>query len=513
MKDVISSVAGRLHRPAQPSIGVSAAWAVLPLILLAGHWFTSDHILLLLAICLPLGVIIASTSIKADPLPLSDGGLPDRSELMSHIDRAIAHCSRGRCEYALFAFELDRMTEISQTHGPGVLRDAIALVHHRIVRVTRRGDVLAQIDESRFALLTAPMRRSDPDTLLDIVDRCQAAIGETIEMGRLRLSLSVSVGFATPRMSIEPTSAALLDAAERALVDAKKCGGSAVRGFDPTTRSQVTEISSLTEEILPALASGQIEALYQPIVDTSSGHVTAMDVTPVWEHPKLGRLMWPDFKAEAVASGHLIDIRMAVLRHALNSTLSWRSAGIDVPRLNLEVGALDIAEPRLVDLLKRELERFGYSQDMLMLSLSDDVLVRDAEDAMHEHIARLVDHDFATAYDGFGTSGTPLQILRHLGIDQIRIGRGFVEDIDIREDQRRLFDAVLQMTDVLGATVLATGVDSISEHAMLAQLGCDLVQGLAISAPMPFPETPNWLNRHRSRLRDSALLGPRTTLQ
>ena len=509
--DGISTVLRRIFGPAHPQHAISGVWLVVPLMLLAGHWFTSDHILLLFAICLPIGVIIASTRIKQKPQPLADGGLPDRADLLQHVERAIAHCSKGRCEYALFAFELDRISEISQTYGPGVLRDAIALVHHRVGRVTRQGDVLARIDESRFALLTAPMRTSDPDTLLDIVDRCQAAVGEMTEIGKLRLSLSISVGFATPRMSIERTPAALLDAAERALIDAKKCGGSAVRGYDPVTRTEETEASDLTEEILPALASGQIEALYQPIVDTNDGRVTAMEVTPVWEHPKLGRLMWPDFKAEAVASGQLIDIRLAVLRHALNSTLSWRGAGIEVPRLNLEVGRLDIAEPHFVDLLKRELERFGYSPDLLTLSLGGDVVIRNAEDAVHGHIRRLVNSGFSTAIDGFGTSGTSLQILRHLGVSQIRIGRGFVEDIDIREDQRRLFDAVLQMTDVLGAGLLATGVDSIAEHAMLAQLGCDCVQGLAISAPMPFPETPNWLNRHRSKLKYNAVSSPKAT--
>jgi EAL domain-containing protein (putative c-di-GMP-specific phosphodiesterase class I) len=93
-----------------------------------------------------------------------------------------------------------------------------------------------------------------------------------------------------------------------------------------------------------------------------------------------------------------------------------------------------------------------------------------------------------------------MNILRHIGVTDLRIDRAFVINVDVDEDQRRLLNAVLQMADALNVRILADGVDSIAEHSMLAQLGCDSVQGLAIAAAMPFDDTPHWLNRHHSKV-------------
>ncbi|MEO8530389.1 MAG: GGDEF domain-containing protein, partial [Deltaproteobacteria bacterium] len=482
-------------------LGRPEPWAFLPAFLLGGYWLTNENFLLFFALCSPALLVLARTQTARSVAPGTVvRGIPDRGALIERLGQVMNDSAKGRSEYACFVLELDRMSELSQSYGPGVLRDTIDLAIYRLSQVTRRGDMLARLDESRVALLTAPLRSADPDTLMQIADRCQTAVGQPAVLDNIRLDLTMSIGFATPRMPLLKTPGAVLDAAERALVEARRIGSGAVRAHDPKNDGLVYEETRLSNEILPAIATGQIVAVYQPIVDTDSGTIAAMDVTPMWEHPDLGRISWGEFRVAAITSGQSAELRLAVLRHALNSLRSWRAAGFTVPRLQLALGNLELADPKLGERLLWELDRFDFGPDMLSIAVKESSVTRQVDEMVYANLRRLSGLGFGLTVTGFGTGSTSMNILRHIGVTDLRIDRSFVINVDVDEDQRRLLNAILQMADALNVRILADGVDSISEHSMLAQLGCDCVQGLAISAAMPFVDTPHWLSRHQSKV-------------
>ena len=482
-------------------LGRPEPWAFLPAFLLAGYWLTNENFLLFFALCSPAGLVLARAQMTKVAVPANVvRGIPDRTALIERLGQVINDCNKGRCEYACFVLELDRMSELSQSYGPGVLRDTIDLAIYRLSQVTRRGDMLARLDESRVALLTAPLRSADPDTLLQIADRCQAAIGQPAVLDKIRLDLSISIGFATPRMPIANNAPAVLEAAERALVEARRIGSGAIRAHDARTDGQVYEDTRLSNEILPALACDQIVAVYQPIVDTDTGTVEAMDVSPLWEHPDLGRISWREFRTAAISSGQSAELRLAVLRHALNSMRSWRGAGLIDPRLHIALGNLELADPKLGERLLWELDRFDFGPEMLNIAVKESSVTRQVDEMVYANLRRLTGLGFGLTVTGFGTGSTSMNVLRHIGVTDLRIDRSFVINVDVDEDQRRLLNAILQMADALDVRILADGVDSISEHSMLAQLGCDCVQGLAIAAAMPFADTMHWLTRHQTKV-------------
>jgi diguanylate cyclase len=480
---------------AQPEI-----WAFFPAFLYFGHVYLGETFLLVFVIAAPLGLAVARQSNRTDPVQAALRGMPDRDCVLEKLEAALNDCEKGRSEFACFVIELDRMPELSQSYGPGILRHAIDLMVYRLSQVTRRGDILARLDESRVALVTAPMRAADPETLVQIAGRCQAAIVAPAEIEGLRLDLSISIGFATPRMPLARTPGAILNAAERALVQARRLGGGAIRAHDAKADGQVYEPSRLSEEIIPAIVSGQISALYQPIVDTDTGEVTAMDVTPVWDHPELGRIGWSEFRVAAITSGRTEDLHIRVLQHALNSLRSWRREGYVVPRLQISLGNLELANPQLGERLLWEIDRFDFGADVLGIAVKESAVTRQVDELIYANLRQLSGLGFALTITGFGTGSASMNVLRHIGVSDLRVDRAFVVNVDTDQDQRRLLNAVLQMADVLKVRILADGVDSISEHSMLAQLGCDCVQGLAIAPPMAFGDTHDWLMRHQRKV-------------
>ena len=475
-------------------------WAFFPALMLGGYWMAGESFLMFFVLAAPAGLVIARRNLRVDPMKAALRGIPDRECVLEKLGVALGDCERGRSEFACFVIELDRMSELSQSYGPGILRDAIDLMVYRLSQVTRRGDILARLDETRVALVTAPMRAADPETLVQIAGRCQAAVSAPAEIEKLRLDLSISIGFATPRMPLARKPATVLNAAERALVEARRVGGGAIRAHDPRADGQVYEPSRLSDEIVPAIVSGQISALYQPIVDTDTGEVAAMDVTPVWDHPELGRISWSEFRVAAITSGRTEELHLKVLQQALNSLRSWRREGHEVPRLQISLGNLELADPRLGERLLWEMDRFDLGPESLGLAVKESAVTRQVDELVYANLRVLSGLGFGLTVTGFGTGSASMNVLRHIGVTDLRVDRAFVVNIDTDEDQRRLLNAVLQMADVLKVRILADGVDSIAEHSMLAQLGCDCVQGLAIAPPMAFGDTHDWLMRHRRKV-------------
>jgi EAL domain-containing protein (putative c-di-GMP-specific phosphodiesterase class I) len=301
-------------------------------------------------------------------------------------------------------------------------------------------------------------------------------------------------------MKVKRSPTALLGAAERALVEARRIGSAAIRAHDPLSDGLVYQTSRLSDEIGPAIAAHQFSALYQPIVETDTGRVAAMDVQPVWNHPEIGDIPFGEFRIAAVTSGLSMDIHLQVLHVALNSLRAWQRANVEIPRLQLAIGNLELADPNLADRLLWETDRFDLRPEVLCIAVAETSVARRADEMIYANLRRLTGLGFGLAVTGFGAGSTSINVLRHIGVTDLRVDRAFVANVDTDDDQRRMLNAVLQMADVLKVRTFADGVDSIAEHSMLAQLGCGCVAGLAVAPPMPFEETIDWLTRHAGKV-------------
>lgn len=199
-----------------------------------------------------------------------------------------------------------------------------------------------------------------------------------------------------------------------------------------------------------------------------------------------------------------------MLQHSLTALRTWDHAGLDVPRVSVNFSDPELRDPKLVEHIQWELDRFGLTAQRLGIEVLESVITSSPDGIVARNISRLAEFGCYIDLDDFGTGHASINALRRFKVHRLKIDRSFVTRVDRDEDQRRILAAVLGMADRLGIETLAEGVESVGEHALLAQLGCDHVQGFWIARPMPADQLIDWAKSYAAKIAGAAKLGRNT---
>jgi len=195
-----------------------------------------------------------------------------------------------------------------------------------------------------------------------------------------------------------------------------------------------------------------------------------------------------------------------IIYHSFTALKAWDSAGISVPHVGVNFSGSELGNPRLVDKLRWELDRFELTPDRLAVEILETVVADSTDDIVSRNINALTALGCLIDLDDFGTGHASIAAIRRFGVGRIKIDRSFVMKADRDPEQQRMISAVLTMAERLGLETLAEGVETVGEHALLAQLGCDHVQGFGIARPMPFEKTLDWVRAHDAKLQDAPVI-------
>ena len=174
-----------------------------------------------------------------------------------------------------------------------------------------------------------------------------------------------------------------------------------------------------------------------------------------------------------------------------------------VPQVGVNFSGSELNNPRLIEKISWELDRFNLSPARLAVEVLETVIAGAPDDQVTLNINGLVDLGCHVDLDDFGTGHASISSIRRFKIDRLKIDRSFVMKADRDPEQQRMVSAILTMAERLNLETLAEGVETVGEHALLAQLGCDHVQGFGIGKPMPFNETLDWIYAHEAKLQDA----------
>jgi EAL domain-containing protein (putative c-di-GMP-specific phosphodiesterase class I) len=160
----------------------------------------------------------------------------------------------------------------------------------------------------------------------------------------------------------------------------------------------------------------------------------------------------------------------------------------------------DLRNPKLVERIEWELDRQDLSADRLCVEVLETVMAGSGDDIIHRNLARLSDIGCLLDLDDFGTGHSSIAAIRRFGIDRLKIDRSFITKVDSEAAQNKMVRAIISMANELGIEALAEGVETLSEHAKLAQIGCHHVQGFGLAKPMPLEETHAWIRAHKTKV-------------
>ena len=237
---------------------------------------------------------------------------------------------------------------------------------------------------------------------------------------------------------------------------------------------------------------------YQPRVDVRAGRVSGLEALMRWQHPQLGLTAPDHFISLAESSGRIADLGLWAIEQACNDLSHLQSQGIHT-RMAVNVSVLQMQDPGFADQALALIARLGVKPSHLEFELTESQVVSDLPH-VRRNMLKLRRHGVEMSLDDFGTGFSSLTHLDKLPVSLVKIDREFVKDIDQRITRRRIVGGVIQMAHGLGLSVVAEGVETASELAVLQAEGCDVVQGFLFSPGHSMSQLPSALAGIESQL-------------
>ncbi len=492
------SVSNLLRRP---------EWMVfLPAISLAAFWLGGESSLLATALGLPLALgILASIRVdraegRAQHSPARDDQLSLRNHVVERLDEILRDRPFHGKLTACLVVQFDAPEQLLARHGRAAESTVLTRSAERICAALRDGDTIGRLEGGGFAIALAPSRRLDLETVVQLAARLQAAIAAPVELDAARLYVTCSVGFCIADRAPSQTGTALLEAAQVAADEARRNGPGALRVFAPEMARTRADHDALRAELERALDMGEIRAHFQPQISTDTGAITGFEALARWYHPTRGLLGPGVFLPMLESAGLSERLGEVMLQNALAALVRWDGLKLGIPCVSVNLSAEELRNPRLADKIKWELDRFDLNPNRLCVEVLENVVAATDNDVVVANIAALARLGCGIDLDDFGTGHASITSIRRFAIRRLKIDRSFVTRLDEDRGQQRMIAAILSMAERLELATIAEGVETAAEHTMLAQLGCNDVQGFGIARPMPIEDTVEWIASQRSKI-------------
>jgi diguanylate cyclase (GGDEF)-like protein len=415
-----------------------------------------------------------------DPLT----NLPNLNDVSRRIDELLS--SSGSILVAAMA--VDSFREVNDTLGHQVGDDLLLEVTRRI-GISHPDATVGRIGGGRFAVAVPADLYGGDASMFGLGLRAQIEGGA--QLGPVGTHVRLSVGcVSAPEHGTDAST--LIRRAETAMYSARHAHGGPVN-WEPAYEVQGTRRLAVVMALREALSSGAIGVAFQPKLNPMTGDITGVEALARWTHPALGAIGPDEFIPLAEASGLMGPLTSSVLRQALTACKGWQRRGGRIG-VAVNVSADTVLDSGFVTEVAALLTSTNVSADLLTLELTEGVLVDDPELAA-ERMSELRSLGVKLSVDDFGTGYSSLTYLKGLPMDEVKIDKGFVDDIMDEDGDRAVVRAVVDIAHTLGLRVVAEGVEQDEQMRMLQKLGVDEIQGYLLARPMPALEMAQWLRR------------------
>ncbi len=425
--------------------------------------------------------------------------LGNRALFTDKIDEALAEHGPG---VAIIVVDLDHFRDVNDSFGHDMGDRLLRAVGVRFHRASGRQNLVARLGADEFGVLL-PHGGGEPAALA-VVDALRAALATPVDVdGRLlqvRASFGVAVAGPDRRTAVDLVRDA--DVALSAARDGAPASGPDGAGvarmavFEPVMHERTRDRTEMSADLLGAVDRGELELLYQPIVDLATNVVHGVEALARWRHPVRG-LVPPDvFVPLAEATGSIVPIGRWVLREAVTQLARWRAEFPDGYPLNLEanLSAGQLADPGLVPTVAALVADSGLEPGDLTLEITESSLVEDLDAALRP-LRQLSAIGVRLALDDFGTGYSSLTYLSRLPVDMLKIDKSFVADSDVTDSARVLLDGITALGRGLDLVVVAEGVETARQARRVREAGCHLGQGFLWARPLTAGEVTDLLRR------------------
>ena len=438
----------------------------------------------------------------SDPLT----GLPNRLLFIDRLGRLIKHSQRRKDHlFSVLFLDLDGFKMINDSLGHLVGDQLLVGVAMRLEKCLRSSDTVARLGETftvarlggdEFTILLDDLK--EPADANRAAERLMKALAPPFLLAGKEVFTSISIGITLSNTAYEQPEDMLRDA-DTAMYRAKSLGKARYEVFDADMRASVMARLQLETDLRRALERNEFRNFYQPIVSLESGRIVGFEALMRWQHPTRGMIAPEEFIFVAEETGLIRELGWWSLREACRQMSDWRagSKGYVGLTMSVNLSAKQLLQPHLVEEMDKLLRETALPSEALKLEITESAVMADPA-AAAEMLQQIKSLGIRLAIDDFGTGYSSLSYLHRFPLDTLKIDRSFISGNGAGDDGIEIARTIMPMAKNLRLDVVAEGVETIEQVALLKKLQCKYAQGYYFSKPVapeeiaPLLEDPSW---------------------
>ncbi|MCO4784880.1 EAL domain-containing protein [Marinomonas atlantica] len=427
---------------------------------------------------------------QANQDPLTDLG--NRRAFKARLQQMSQVAKRQNEPFALMYLDLDHFKDVNDLYGHQWGDHLLREVSKRLKSCMLEGCELARIGGDEFTILIPSyITKDNLETLAKVILK---AISMPYILYEDEVYISASIGITVaPEDSTKPES--LLQFADEAMYAAKESGRNRCRFFTSDLYEKAIERQTLIADMRQAMVRNELFVMYQPILDLHSQEVIKFEALVRWQHPIRG-LIPPDyFIPIAEESGLISEIGDFVFKESVKKLALWRAQYSPSLMVSVNISPFQITSPdNHISQWFGYLHQVGVPGEAVSLEITENMLMHHTQ-SVSEQLLAFRDEGINVALDDFGTGYSALAYLNRLDIDYIKIDRSFVQDMAQEGMEKDLCEAIITMAHKLKIKVVAEGIETTEQAAILREFGCDLGQGYLFAKPLTDEQVENLLTQ------------------
>jgi diguanylate cyclase (GGDEF)-like protein len=402
--------------------------------------------------------------------------LPNRYSFMAQLDKALADAERNDSKLAVLFFDLDGFKAVNDNRGHAAGDELLQDVAGRLRRLVRSNDVVARLGGDEF--VAAVRNVEDVEATIAMADKIREELERPYHVADAECWVSASVGISFYPQDSE-LAGGLIRCADTAMYLAKSSGKNQVCVFTSEMNTAATERFELVNGLREAIYSGQLMLMFQPQVSVADEELVGAETLVRWEHPTRGIVSPSEFITVAEETGMMVPLGEWVLQAACRAAVGWEK--LPNLRISVNISGRQLDHSDFPDRVMAILQETGLAPHRLELELTESLA---ASESALVALGRLRSMGIRTAIDDFGTGHSSLALLKRLPVDLLKVDQSFVRGAAVTDPDAVILEAIIHMARGLGLDLIAEGVETTEQMALLAERGCSLMQGYLFSKPI-----------------------------
>ena len=448
--------------------------------------FVASALLILIAVLVSRKVSRQAQDMEHQALHDELTNLPNRMLFLDRMAHAISRSQRESVPFSIMLLDLDRFKAVNDTLGHDRGDQLLQEVSCRLCDAVRDSDTVARLGGDEFVVL---MEQIDLEYAPLIANKIIEVLEHPFVLGGQVVDMSASIGIVYFPDHGED-SVTLLQKADMAMYAAKRNHSSFEIYTGALAQNSRADLA-YRSELLQAIECDELALYFQPKIDLRSGKIISVEALVRWQHPQRGFLPPDEFIPQAEQTGLINPLTFWVLKKALQQCAVFNKAGIDIT-VAVNLSAVSLNDIRIPGEIAHMLANARIKPSMLVLEITESGVMSNPAEALN--VLQILDKmGVSLAIDDFGTGYSSLAYLSKLPVDEIKIDKSFVLDMELDPQAAVIVRSTIELGHNLGKKVVAEGVESLALWNLLLEWGCDTAQGYYMSQPLPADKLMQWL--------------------